>query len=612
MVGHFFSKIKDIVSRETELQNPSSSIVNAIDSLIKFKDDAGIEVQVDREIFREKILPQRLRSHWHDANLLSQDVLLALDHGLEISVLEASHHNYKIDHSPERGVSLYARVLVKLGQLTEAEEVLKTFLSRNGEQGLVLLNLAKVLFERDQIQEAESTLWRSLVADPNQETGLLWYAALGLDRGQEAGYERHLQEVSELRGSWKAQLWLAKMQLVKPDFAGSLVWIQQAFKSAPQINQEGLFSILQFLNENGYIREITELCEPVYIPTVHGFDIGELLIRARLILSEPLAAQSLYNKISLEFKDLYRNQLRTLQADIYKVYVDRGAKEGHDKLSFIASEPIIWSQKDSPFSHLAPFKDMEMPQITFSMLSGRLAHSESSLRQLGMNISLSIAEAFQIHSQCRAHVLLPLSSVHQITMASESTEVNTLFSLAKGSQWLVTFHSDSVQFPIQVHIRIYDAKLGIVQAQWNELIASESIVSDFELMTKKIHSAIQSLDSRKVLHWNPMQRLKDPAQSDYLTRLHSQVFSIYLAGWKIVEISALEAAETMVMLLKLSEVEPQSIRIRLLTLSVFEILNRVHSQVASDYRAAVLDLYGRYPFSGAEQVLMDQFLKKIL
>lgn len=91
-------------------------------------------------------------------------------------------------------------------RLDEAEKVFRDFISKYGEEGVVLTNLAKVYARRKDNAKVEELLWHALEVDPNQDNALGWYEVIHRERaGGEAGIAA-LRRIAALPGSWRCRL----------------------------------------------------------------------------------------------------------------------------------------------------------------------------------------------------------------------------------------------------------------------------------------------------------------------------------------------------------------------------------------------------------------------
>ncbi|PWT89292.1 MAG: hypothetical protein C5B55_11660, partial [Blastocatellia bacterium] len=172
-------------------------------NLIRVFDKYGKELFITKDEWRRNVLPGAIQSHWNQPDELYGVIINAIQDGLHQDVLNAARQLYSIDPNRVRATSAYAFLLIKDGQLDDAGRILQSYLDQNGEDALVLMNLARLYEERKQTQKSEETLWRAVEIDPNHDNGLLWYASIQEERGGKAARINALKRIAALPGSWR-------------------------------------------------------------------------------------------------------------------------------------------------------------------------------------------------------------------------------------------------------------------------------------------------------------------------------------------------------------------------------------------------------------------------
>src|ERR1700753_67587 len=104
-------------------------------------------MSVAKEVWRLSALPKTLKMNWGNAEKLQAIILRALNDGFRSDVIGAAEQLYKID--PERGVYLWGTMLKDEGRLDEAEKVLRDFAAKFGENGTIMLLLARIYSKRN-------------------------------------------------------------------------------------------------------------------------------------------------------------------------------------------------------------------------------------------------------------------------------------------------------------------------------------------------------------------------------------------------------------------------------------------------------------------------------
>ena len=158
---------------------------------IQVFDKFGQEMFIEKEKWRTDILPGAIRDHWDKPDELYGVIFGALNDGFRSDVVAAAKRLYAIDSNPSRGSCVWGIVLMEEGRLDEAERIFRKYLSRHGEEGSVLTNLAKVYARQNDNSRAEQILWHALEVEPytgnagDKRPG--WTPCAALPRCLEAG-----------------------------------------------------------------------------------------------------------------------------------------------------------------------------------------------------------------------------------------------------------------------------------------------------------------------------------------------------------------------------------------------------------------------------------------
>lgn len=257
---------------------------NAQDDGIIVFDKGGRKRVIPRETYRASVLPQNLRAHWNDPEVLYQMLVYALNDGFFAEALPGAERLCAIDRSA-RAATLYAVSLMKCSRLEEAEHTLVAAIERFGADDSLLTNLAKIYAERGEHAKAEATLWRSLEIDPNEENSFKWYEVIYRERGGETASRAALERIAALPGSWKAQLFQARAALTAGDYAtADALYATALVRCGKPCPAMLLVQIGGDLGNAGRLAEAVALVEPLYDVAWHsrspgGFTIGLNLMR---------------------------------------------------------------------------------------------------------------------------------------------------------------------------------------------------------------------------------------------------------------------------------------------------------------------------------------------
>jgi len=297
---------------QTENNDVDSKISNRIPF---YSFDGKQRVDMDKEEYRKKVLPRNIKMCWARPDQLYSLIVTTIQDGLPADVIKSAEHLIIIDKDSERSNVIYAILLEETGNIDKAEQVLDGFVQRHGETGVVLTNLAKIYAERRQDEKAEKTLWRGLTIDPNQENGMLWYVARQHEHNGKAGYIDALKKISDLKGSWRAQLYLARECLEKKDLAGAKEYYTKVLAIVSD-EPDVLTMISGDLGNGGYNQEIVDIISPVYDSKKQGPYPGINLILAYINLGDLDKADNLVRKLKSFYNPVIQQRLTYFQEKI--------------------------------------------------------------------------------------------------------------------------------------------------------------------------------------------------------------------------------------------------------------------------------------------------------
>ncbi|WP_417069859.1 tetratricopeptide repeat protein [Niveibacterium terrae] len=271
--------IKESPAPAAQTPVPAKPASPAQEELITVYDGYGRELQITRSDWREKMLQPNLQLKWDKPDELYTVIVSALNDGFATDLLPAAERLLAIDPIPERSHTIHGIVLMKNGKLDAAEATLREGMRKVGETGTLLTNLAKLHAERGDEARSHEILWQAVQADPNQDNGLLWWAAIQQERDGEAGYLQALRTAAALPGSWRAQLWLARFHLEhgEADLARALY---AEVLAGGQYDSSALMMISGDLGNNGQVSLILELVGPAFDEKKHDPMAGLNLLRA--------------------------------------------------------------------------------------------------------------------------------------------------------------------------------------------------------------------------------------------------------------------------------------------------------------------------------------------
>lgn len=387
-------------------------------NMIRVFDKYGQVIFIPRQVWLDDVLTGNIKKAWDDPEMLYALIVQSFQNEFIEEMIPAAERLREIDSQAARSATVLGIAYMEAGRLKKAERVLSGYLSRHGDDGVVLVNLAKVYSRQEKAKLSEQTLWRGLTVDPNQDAGICWYEVLHCERSGVPAGMAALKRVAELPGSWRAQLWLARAELEKKNLDVALGYYEQSLSAAGQpVPSDLLMQMSGDLGTNGYRNEIVEWAEPWFDAKIHGIEVGNNLIKAFMDSGQSDAACRILNQLySLKRPD-WQETLRFWDTELAKAHFNKrsgcGKKDLHVSILDIIGP--LWMRDGSPFSEAVAPKESgaeiigvlgstlvngvsgEIPQRQMADVPGRLSRA----------LPLLLAEWLHLHTSAEAHGLIP-------------------------------------------------------------------------------------------------------------------------------------------------------------------------------------------------------------
>lgn len=387
-------------------------------NLVRVYDKYGREMFITKQEWRTNILPGTIRAEWNKPDQLYSVILSALNDGFRSDVIEAARQLHRIDTDPGRGACILGIVLMEEGRLHEAEKIFTDFLSRHGEAGYILTNLAKVHSRRGDHARSEEILWRALEVDPNQDNAVGWYEVIYRERSGEAAGQDALRRIAALPGSWRPQLWLARYALVNRQTDAALAFYHEALARAPQpLPADLLMQISGDLGNHGHLPEILQIVEPHFDPARHGMQVGNNLIKAHVDLGQLPAARRILDQLYALNRLDWRDNLAYWDTEIAraKISVANTEPPAPLQLAMLTGPGPVWLKPDSPAAELFPAKPADSPVICLIGSSAEIATNSKRIERqladapgrLSRALPLFLAEQIELATGARTQTLVP-------------------------------------------------------------------------------------------------------------------------------------------------------------------------------------------------------------
>jgi tetratricopeptide (TPR) repeat protein len=499
----FSNKLFKKDSKQKTVESKTTEEMRADPNLIHVYDEYGREMFIDKETWRKDVLPGTLKSNWDKPDDLYGIIVGALNDGLYADVIEAAKHLNKIDSIPDRASCILGIVLMKNGKLDEAEAVLKNYISNYGEEGVILTNIAKVQAERGENDVAEKTLWHALEVDPNQDNAVSWWAAIYKERNGQAGYIEALEKANALKGSWRAQLWLARVSLEKKEYKKARQYYDAILQTLEALPSDVMMQISGDLGNAGRPDDLVELCGNRFDPEQHGLMVGNNLIKAYIELNNPKSARQILNRLYKLNRPDWKDHLQFWENEIDQASGRYGKMNEESKISVttLSLSWPIWAHKLSSFEKLLPIKKDNAPTISFISFSCEYQKMpEQPSRQktdkagtLSRAIPLYLAEQIYMGSNAKTIMLVPvIAGEGSFVISGQPWEKNTLIEMASGSNsdFILNGHMVAKGEQWQFYGQFIDISQKIVLKEYSIPISEKDPSKDVIKMSEQVRDLI--------------------------------------------------------------------------------------------------------------------------
>lgn len=478
---------KQVVPKTTSV--PPESPTEGPD-MIRVYDAYGRELFITRQQWRDNVLLGTIEKNWDDAEKLAGFIIQSLHDNFFDEMVRPAERPLQIDEDVERSAVLLAIVYLKVGRLNDSERVLQHYMSRNGESGVILTNLAKVHAERGEDEKMLSTLWHALELDPNQDNGLGWYEVIHREEGGEAAGAEALRRVAAIPGSWRAQLWLARAELLSQRLDRALALYQEclarASKPAPT---DMLMDMSGELGKAGRFTQIFELVEPAFEPAVHGLQVGNNLIKAHVELGQLEDARAILDRLYALKRPDWKNTLSFWDTEIAKAKIAKEnighVNEDNIKVGLLVDTGPVWLNYDSPAGGLFPAKAADSPVVSFLGSTAEVSHVPDHVEQqladppgrMSRALPLFLAEQIEFRTSACAQTLMPwvTEPAGGFVLGGKAWEDADAVEMAQGcelkSDYLVVTHLDTRTDDWTVNLRLLRTKDSQCIGQLSETFA---------------------------------------------------------------------------------------------------------------------------------------------
>ena len=608
---------------------PASPPPPGAPATMKVWDSYGRICEISREEWRTKVLPHNFSSNWSKPDELANLINSALNDDFIADCLEPARQLLFIDPQPKRGATYLAVVLLQLRKFVEAEKVLTAVLEQQGEDGVLLTNLAKAQSGLGDEATAERTLWRALEVDPNLDNGLLWFASIHRERGGEDAATESLRRVAALPGSWRAQLWLARSALQLHQLDHALALYRECLAHVGKPTPGDLLQQMSGdLGNAGHIPEILQLAGPHYEPATHGFAVGNNLIKAHFDLGQLDAARRLVDQLYALNRADWKEHLAYWDTEIAKARVALlDVPKGDPQVAMLTIVGPVWLRPESPAAELFPAKPADAPTVALLGGTSDIATNSKRIQQqmadapgrMSRALPLFLAEQLEFAGNARVQTLVPwiAGDPPGFVVSGRPWEDETAATAARQtelkSDYVVTIHLRPVAEPWTAELRLVrtiDAKcLGTLTGSF----PSDKPEEGLPALANRLLALLQ--DHAEIPTDPPPPSYQVPAAphfAHYLLRLE-QLLAVRCAGMDGVPQGFLNGEREIVDgNLQLCLEFPEHVGVRILFAQTILAMKRARPAVPPEYREKIALLQKEKPLPEPAHGVVQRLLNEAL
>ena len=592
-------------------------------NMIKVFDEYGRELFITKQQWRDNVLLGNLEKERDHPDQLYTLIVGAIQDGFAADVIPFAEHLNTIDPIASRGATILGIVYMEVNRFDDAQQVFESFIAQNGEDGIVLTNLAKVYSHRGDNVRAELILWHALELDPNQENGLGWYAVMQKERNGEGADLDAYRCVAKLPQSWRARLWLARDALQHKDLATAEALYAEALKlSQPPIPSDLLMQISGDLGNAGYLEEIIRFVSPHFDAAYHGLQVGNNLIKANLDLGHLEEASQILEQLYNQKRPDWKPTLNYWETEIAKAKVSAQSKQAPPEqlsVSLIGIEGPLWTRDGSPFAALLQSKRNNAARIAILGSTAVFEHpSDSPGIQLtnapgrfSRAIPLKLVELIHLSTDAVGFTLVPWIAGKGFALSGQPYDDATLGNLARKGEQASDF---IIGFAINATQSIWKLNLWIVRCTDGQRLEGKTVDTPIENIGLAVEQLSEILNQWLVAHagvhkmsppdW--YQKLPQQDEQDYLVRLEQQLAVLCKHFEAKDDVSLFNEREILNGTLQLCVRQPLNPRVRMLYAQTLRQMKKARAEIVPEYKDKTERFQKKNPLGKEIDLLLEK------
>lgn len=301
---------------------------------IEFTNEDGQKIEVSREIYQERIIPQKLEQYWNDKELLRQFAIELVGQGFNAEGAKAADRLLELFGPIEPALIFRAVVHMQAHEFDPAKQLLLYVIHHYPNSGNAYTNLAKIFAYEGDEEKAFEILEGGLVKDPNQDNGLDWYVSNFLEHGKKEQLFERLELIGKQEGAWRPQLIMGRLALEDENLLLAMDKYQEAITNSGN-NEVTIMNVTGELGQAGYVYQLIQVAEKYWQPTFEypytGFNYANALITTDQKQQAVTVLKEMLPHIREDFKEVVNRFLSQLPQELLEETQDDASNQEADK-----------------------------------------------------------------------------------------------------------------------------------------------------------------------------------------------------------------------------------------------------------------------------------------
>jgi len=305
----------------SESENPSSPPTPK--DHVEVLNAQGQRVSITSEQYLTKALPEMLKASDADPERLTQVIMQAVRDGFADNVIAAANRLTVLDKDNlERALTVLAVVQRDSGDLDLAEGTLNELKQRKPDSAAAYVGLGMLQERQGNFDKCVELLWQALQMDCNNPDAVHGYLQTRHRSVGDEGYPAEIEKIMALPGSWRAQMWMARLHLGKNNADAAAV-IYRDKLSGDAVESDALLMAVADLVQNGKHDLIEELIVPRFEPGKHHPHIGMAMLQHYHMQEKHAVGEELLHQMYVHYGHMLGAELQQLSGEFDRMRLSK-------------------------------------------------------------------------------------------------------------------------------------------------------------------------------------------------------------------------------------------------------------------------------------------------